>query len=143
MPYKDKEKAKAQHRLRYKLDSRVRERKLAYAKTHYAWLKENKPTRFCQIKDAINKRARFYRHKLRQECLQRYGNKCICCGENHLEFLALDHKNNDGKEHRKQIKGRLIYEWAKNNNYPAIQQILCHNCNLAKGFYGRCPHSPL
>ena len=26
------------------------------------------------------------------------------------------------------------------NYYPKNLQILCHNCNMAKGFYGECPH---
>ena len=29
------------------------------------------------------------------------------------------------------------YPWEK---YPPGYQVLCHNCNLAKGFYGSCPH---
>lgn len=31
-------------------------------------------------------------------------------------------------------------EWQRKNNYPKGFQVLCHNCNLAKGFYGKCPH---
>lgn len=30
--------------------------------------------------------------------------------------------------------------WLKTNGYPDGFQTLCHNCNMAKGFYGICPH---
>ena len=31
--------------------------------------------------------------------------------------------------------------WKKiKNNFPKGFQILCHNCNIAKGHYGKCPH---
>jgi hypothetical protein len=64
---------------------------------------------------------------------------CACCGEDIFEFLALDHKNNDGSEHRKQV-GMNMVSFALANNYPAIFQVLCHNCNMCKGTYGHCVH---
>ena len=70
-----------------------------------------------------------------------YGGKCACCGETQLEFLTIDHKNNDGNKHRKEIKNANIYAWAIRNNYPPVLQILCHNCHGAKSFYGECPHN--
>lgn|SRR3990167_2632035 len=73
---------------------------------------------------------------------------CVCCGEKEVLFLALDHINNDGAKHRKELKtsknvasGHRIYKWAKDNNYPPIFQILCHNCNFGKWRNkGICPH---
>lgn len=38
------------------------------------------------------------------------------------------------------MKGVRIEEWLKKNDYPKGFQILCHNCNMSKGFYGYCPH---
>lgn len=51
-------------------------------------------------------------HKRRLLVLNHYGNndpKCVCCGESHLEFLALDHKDDNGSFHRKlaNLKGDL------------------------------------
>ena len=86
-------------------------------------------------KEKIAERARI----LREEVLMKYGKRCGCCGETYIQFLAIDHKNNDGARHRAEIKQKM-YTWAKKNNYPDILQILCHNCNLAKAFYGKCPH---
>jgi|TARA_R100001530_G_scaffold21901_2_gene18007 hypothetical protein len=89
-----------------------------------------------------NKRSQEKRKRIRLEVLQYYAGiypRCACCGESHYEFLGIDHINNDGAKHRKEI-GATIYGWLKKNNFPEGFQVLCHNCNLAKGFYGRCPH---
>lgn len=83
-------------------------------------------------------------NKLRTDVLNAYGNKCQCCGESHREFLAIDHMNNDGTEHKKSLSlksAQAFYTWLRKNNYPQGFQVLCHNCNMAKGFYGRCPHN--
>lgn len=88
-----------------------------------------------------------YRVKVRLEAFRAYGGEnfcCKCCGESTLEFLALDHIDGGGNAHRKSIRPTGIvsmYEWAKRSGYPPIFQVLCHNCNLAKGFYGSCPHA--
>jgi hypothetical protein len=82
--------------------------------------------------------------KLRQEVLSAYGGKCACCGESTPEFLGIDHVNNDGESHRRELKGygRSINRWLKMNGFPhdGRFQLLCHNCNMAKGCYGGCPH---
>ena len=64
---------------------------------------------------------------------------CACCGESRIEFLAVDHINGDGAEHRKKYPGNM-FVWLIKNNFPDGFQILCHNCNLSRGFYGYCPH---
>lgn len=74
--------------------------------------------------------------------LKHYGGKCECCSESLFEFLALDHKNGGGNAHRKEVKQRSanMIGWALANALPPIFRVLCHNCNSAIGFYGRCPH---
>ncbi len=82
------------------------------------------------------------RVRLKLAALGAYGGAiCKCCGERHLEFLTIDHLNNDGAEHRRQLgtKGTKFYEWLRNNGYPPGFQVLCLNCNFAKG-HGGCPH---
>jgi len=74
--------------------------------------------------------------------------KCACCGESTYEFLSIDHINGGGNKHRKEMgmkngKGGNIYHWLIKNNFPEGYQVLCHNCNMAKGFYGICPHNVL
>lgn len=67
--------------------------------------------------------------------------KCQCCPENILEFLTIDHVNNDGNKQRKLDKtANKICRWLKKNNYPEGFQVLCFNCNMAKGLFGKCPH---
>lgn len=85
-------------------------------------------------------KGREIRARYRKAVLDHYGNKCACCGETHNEFLTLDHINSDGKEHRKVVDGATLYRWLMLNGYPENFQILCWNCNVAKGRYGRCPH---
>lgn len=84
--------------------------------------------------------GRDYRRKIRLEVLEHYGGLCVCCGETQIEFLSLDHKDNNGNAHRREVGRRNIAEWARQHAYPDFLQVLCHNCNLAKGFYGNCPH---
>lgn len=57
-----------------------------------------------------------------------------------VDECEIDHINGGGTKHRKQI-GSHIYNWIKNNEFPEGFQVLCFNCNLAKGFYGVCPHN--
>ena len=34
-----------------------------------------------------------------------------------------------------------MYRWLKKHGFPKEGfQLLCYNCNCAKGFFGKCPH---
>ena len=72
--------------------------------------------------------------------LEHYGGKCACCGEDHPEFLSLDHINGGGHKHQLEIKRRHVVEWVAAKGFPAGFRVLCHNCNQALGHYGYCPH---
>jgi hypothetical protein len=78
--------------------------------------------------------------KKRSSIMSHYGAKCSCCGETNMSYLTVDHINNDGAEHRKQVTSARMYKWIIDNGFPVNFQILCYNCNCAKGFYGSCPH---
>lgn len=92
--------------------------------------------------------CRAYRVKIQKEVIDHYGGKCACCGESNPLFLTIDHINNDGKKHRREISngkknpgGQKIYYWLKENNFPEGFQVLCYNCNLGKARNnGTCPH---
>ncbi len=43
----------------------------------------------------------------------------------------------------KKALGAHLYRWLRNQGWPQGFRILCHNCNMARGFYGRCPHEQL
>jgi hypothetical protein len=83
-----------------------------------------------------------YNRKVRQEVLDHYGNKCTCCGESLYEFLAFDHIEGGGSKTRREtgIYGSKFTLWLRKNNFPEGFRILCHNCNVALGLYGYCPH---
>ena len=66
--------------------------------------------------------------------------ECACCGEKEYRFLAIDHINNDGAKHRKDVKAVNITWWLVKNGYPEGFQILCSNCNFGKRVTGVCPH---
>lgn len=115
--------------------SRGEEYRVIVRSTIKRWAKENP--------DKVLASRRRTRDKLRSDVLGAYGGMCACCGETQREFLAIDHINNDGAEHRRQenIKSaQAMYTWLRRNNYPSGFQVLCHNCNCAKGYYGVCPH---
>jgi len=68
---------------------------------------------------------------------------CACCGEQQIEFLSIDHIQGGGGAERKMIGGgNCIYASLNRRNMPGPEryQVLCHNCNQAKGSHGRCPH---
>jgi hypothetical protein len=82
----------------------------------------------------------------RMAALTHYGGEppiCACCGETITAFLTIDHINGGGNKQRKTFgnhPSRAFYVWLKKNNYPNGFQVLCMNCNWAKGQYGICPH---
>lgn len=92
--------------------------------------------------DKSKKYQRDFNLRRRKAVIEHYGGKCYCCGESTFEFLALDHKNGNGNAHRVEVRqsGAGMIGWAIKNSYPDIFCVLCHNCNLAIGFYGYCPH---
>lgn len=99
-------------------------------------------------RSCINTWAKARNKELRMEALVAYGHGdpyCRCCGDNRFEFLCLDHINGGGNKHRIEISGsknggNQLYYWLKRNKYPDGFQVLCHNCNMAKHIYGKCPY---
>ena len=88
-------------------------------------------------------RSRKYNLARRTRVLQHYGGKCACCGENNIEFLAIDHINGGGNIERRTTgvrSGIGLTIWIEQSNYPPHLRVLCHNCNMALAFYGYCPH---
>jgi len=87
------------------------------------------------------RRARHINSK--KKVMQAYGGKCNCCGDSFIGRLTIDHLNNNGNEHRRQIGsngGSSFYFYLIRNNYPSGYQVLCSSCNLCKHTMGHCPH---
>ena len=93
-------------------------------------------------KEVKRRQIQAYHRRLRIAALAAYGNACQCCGETTYEFLAIDHTDGGGNEHRREIGSgsRLLYRWLAKHEYPDGFRVLCHNCNSARGYYGFCPH---
>ena len=92
------------------------------------------------------------RTAIKKEVFLHYANplRCVCCGVKGIEFLTVDHiipKRNMAKDEKliqmgftSRLKAEKLNRWLKNNNFPKGFQILCWNCNFAKGVLGKCPH---
>ena len=67
---------------------------------------------------------------------------CACCGENlSHKFLTLDHiEGRKAMNHKTGFGGDKLYRWCIKNKFPIGLQVLCWNCNSAKGLFGKCPH---
>jgi len=93
-----------------------------------------------------NARHAIFRSKLKQEVLSHYSQgepRCECCGITGIEFLTLDHINNDGKQDRlSHGVGMVFYAKMKRRGYPTHLRVLCYNCNSARAQSpdGICPH---
>lgn len=95
------------------------EQRRAYHRAHYA-----------KNKAAMKVAAAEKQQNLKRKVMEGYGGKCSQCGETELEFLTLDHVNNDGASHR--VGKNNLYLWAIKNNFPDCLQCLCFTCNLTK-----------
>jgi len=104
-----------------------------------------------EIKKRRVRAARDCNRRIRRETLEHYGGSppnCNCCGEKNYEFLTLDHINNDGAKHRKElvgnskISGAVFCRALKKHGFPNDPplQVLCWNCNCARFYFGGCPH---
>ena len=79
------------------------------------------------------------RAKLRLELFEAFGWKCACCGEDHPQFLTLEHIT--GVQNKKTYQPYAELAKAKAEGWdPAKYELLCISCNWAKGRYGQCPH---
>lgn len=100
----------------------------------------------------LEKNKQYYKD-VKQEMIDAYGGKCVCCGENRPEFLTIDHISDNGRMERdKYLKyGSSFYHLLRKRGFPSVwtdsdgtvyeYALSCYNCNCARGTYGYCPHS--
>ena len=122
---------------------KAREYEKQWRQENRAHINERKKQRRRESPERLRERDRNRNAALRREAIDAYGCECACCGERTPEFLALDHVNEDGAEHRRQVGGGYgVYRWARAQGFPkdGRLQLLCHNCNLSRAHYGGCPH---
>ena len=112
------------------------------------------------IKDptAHRRSSEKYRKKNEQLCIERtkkcqrqnkidvmkkYGNKCECCSETHIEFLTIDHKNGQGQKHREKVTNghpERFYRYLIKAAIDPTLRVLCMNCNWVIRNGAICPH---
>ena len=94
--------------------------------------------------DEWNARQRANKRRQKVEMLTHYSGgipKCACCGETLIEFLTIDHiQGRKAFGHPRALCGEALHRWIRKNEYPSGFQVLCWNCNAAKGMFGGCPH---
>lgn len=95
-------------------------------------------------RERYNEAKAEYRFKLKVAAINHYSNgamSCARCGFSaDLDALCLDHINDDGAIHRKQLNisnrsvtsGTTIYERLKAVGWMDGLQVLCANCNMVK-----------
>lgn len=141
MPLKDPEKRKAYRKLDYRNNKaayllRAKKRRVVSPDKIKAYEQTRKEKH--RLHEAEDNR------KVREQVFIHYGNKCTCCGEGRRDFLTIDHINNDGAAHRKEIgitAGVKFYKWMRRNNWPIGFRILCRNCNWSAHLHnGTCTH---
>lgn len=101
--------------------------------------------KYREFKLPSNGRHSIRNHKLKYIIFNHYGDKCTCCGFNDKRALVVDHINNDGGEHRRQVGSYTkFYLWLIKNNYPSGYQALCFSCNTSKLLnHGICEHKEI
>jgi hypothetical protein len=122
-----------------------------YLEWHKEWRKKNPEKMkkswekyYSKHREEKLERQKQYARRLKLEVLTHYSVNgephCACCGEKRIEFLCIDHIEGVGGGRRRTRMGTRFYQWLKKNGFPSGYQVLCFNCNVAKAFYGICPH---
>lgn len=89
----------------------------------------------------IQTRSAQVRAMYRESVLEQFGKVCVCCGETEYDFLTLDHIHGGGEAERRKYNGWVFWCMVLKKGCPKdIYQVLCMNCNWAKGTSGECPH---
>jgi hypothetical protein len=95
-------------------------------------------------REQYNKSKAEYRFRLKISVLSMYCEDKICCKncgyDSNIDALCLDHIENNGAEHRKELRissrnnsnGTTIYERIKAQGKIEGLQVLCFNCNTIK-----------
>jgi len=142
MPYKDINKRKLYHQQYIKRwDSLNREKRREIGK------KSDKKRYGTIHRKKQQSDVRFRRHHRNKiKILEMYGKQCVYCGETKYECLVVDHIKDNGAEHRKSKDFKRLsvggmYGYLAMTEYkPDLYQILCHNCNAMKQYYGVKPN---
>lgn len=124
-----------------------------YNKTHRAELREYRRKFKEEHPEKVAQQHKCWRDRNPDYAIERYnivksaffemyGSVCICCGEIIVEFLTLEHKLGQVGKKRKETSYGAYKKAIKEYN-PDLYEVLCLNCNHAKGRFGYCPHEKI
>jgi len=89
-------------------------------------------------------RENMYGHKLKSDVMEAYSNgraQCKCCGFDNIDGLSIDHIcGRKQRGHERTFSSKVFYQYLKREKFPKGYQVLCINCNSAKGKIEKCPH---
>ena len=148
----------------YKAKAKARKQTPAYKawrKEYDSRLKNKAKAKTRKQTSEYKTRAKNFAEQNRLKILQEYSKRhsksdvpcCRCCGEHsHVDFLSIDHilgkKEMDlipelvEMGYSSKLTDLKLSNWIIDNNFPEYFQILCHNCNTAKGLKdnnNKCP----
>ena len=111
-----------------------------YREEHREGLKQAARDYYLTHKVESKERVTRNRKKRKIEALIHYGNgvlACVRCGFDDIRALTIDHINNNGAEHRRELFGRnkpdpRLGSWLRARDYPDGYQTLCMNCQFIK-----------
>jgi hypothetical protein len=108
-----------------------------YKRSGYNTWDKEKRQEFNALQREGSKR-RYWAQKL--EVINALGGKCECCGETTIQFLEIDHIDNDGKISREEFSFWTERKQILKGTCPFKLQVLCANCHRAKTSSVECPH---
>jgi hypothetical protein len=135
---------------KYDTDKEYRDRKIkqaiTYDKDHIDDVKQYRKQYYIDNRKYLIQRSRFHNDNNRSEVLYWYSDglmRCNKCDEDHIEFLCVDHIDDTGVSHRKEMGagGDRIYKYLIKYKFPTGYQVLCNNCNYSKE-YTRIQNKP-
>ncbi|MDA4120672.1 MAG: hypothetical protein OK413_01010, partial [Thaumarchaeota archaeon] len=120
--------------------SRKRASDAIYYQLNRSKILEQTKSYYLRNHEAALESQRKHRRLIKEKCVERFGGKCVLCGEAGLSFLTFGHLNEgDGAKHRRELTGdsqRVGGTFYLNllrgnlNQYPI--QLECFNCNNGK-----------
>lgn len=119
------------------------------AANHKRWKMANREHIVAYRKQWVNAHPGYNKKKTKQMAatlkaivISELGKKCVCCNITDSRFLSVDHINGGGNLDRKFHEYKSSWWWVFILGFPADRfQILCYNCNIAKGVHWNvCPH---
>jgi len=111
-----------------------------YYRTNMSRVRAQAKSYYKNNREAALKSQREHQRQLKEKCVEKFGGKCILCGEIGFSFLTFGHLNEgDGGKHRRELTGAnqhsggtfyLSLLRGDLSQYPI--QLECFNCNYAK-----------